>query len=79
MRIQGCIWIVSLLCLEAWTAMPLASSQSGSKPPAESHPDNAVVRLLTAPAGASIHAKIKLDTSEVLGGNRQSPSRVILA
>jgi hypothetical protein len=43
-----------------------------------SRPDNAVVQLLTAPAGASIHAKIELDTSEVLGGNRQGQARIIL-
>jgi alpha-L-fucosidase 2 len=39
-----------------------------------SRPDNAVVQLLTAPAGASIHAKLMLDTSTVLGeGPRAAP------
>jgi hypothetical protein len=43
-----------------------------------SRPDNVVVQLLTAPAGASINAKLALDTSAVLGGNRPAQSRTIL-
>jgi hypothetical protein len=43
-----------------------------------SRPDNVVVQLLTAPAGASIHAKIELDTSEVLGGGGHPQGRVII-
>ena len=43
-----------------------------------SRPDNVVVQRLTAPAGAVIHAKIELDTSEVLGPNRRQRSHSII-
>jgi len=43
-----------------------------------SRPDNVVVQLLTAPAGAWINAKLSLDTSAVLGGNRPAGSRNII-
>ena len=35
-----------------------------------SRPDDAVVQLITAPRGAAIHARLKLDTSSILNRNR---------
>jgi alpha-L-fucosidase 2 len=42
-----------------------------------SRPDNAIVQILTAPAGAAIHASLALDTSAVLGRPASAPARVI--
>ncbi len=43
-----------------------------------SRPDNVVVQLLIAPAGASIKGKIALDTSEVLAPNWRPQSHTII-